>query len=120
MPTRVIFTIDRFYNMERAHQVYKAILDASYNSSYFVGIDFAGNPTKNNFRDYIDLFRLIKNQGIKTTIHCAEVPGSFEETDSVLDFLPDRIGHFNFFDEKLFWKVLGYGIPIEMCPSSNL
>ena len=42
--------------------------------------------------------------GLFCTVHTAELPGeqTYQETCDILDFKPDRLGHFNFFDEKLF------------------
>lgn len=34
--------------------------------------------------------------------------------------MPDRIGHFNYFNNDLYDEMIKLKIPIEMCPTSNL
>jgi len=38
-----------------------------------VGIELSGNPTVGDFRDFIKVLQRAKDNGIKTSIHCAEI-----------------------------------------------
>lgn len=63
-----------------------------------------------------------EKKGFKVVIHIAETPGDEckKETLEILEFGPHRLGHFNYFDEELFNKIIKSKIPLEVCPSSNL
>ena len=57
--------------------------------------------------------------GYGITIHAPEFDGFQKETDEIISFGPDWIGHFLFFSEKQLLKVNDQNIVIEICPSSN-
>ena len=57
----------------------------------------------------------------KETIHVAETEGEVckQESLEILEFKPDRLGHFNYFDNDLLNLALKLRIPLEVCPTSN-
>lgn len=84
-------------------------------------MDYSGNPYKNTFKLFQPVFEEARKLGFKITIHTAELPGEecYKETLDVLNFKPDRLGHFNFHDDKLVKIVVENKIPVEACPTSN-
>jgi adenosine deaminase len=84
-----------------------------------VGIDFSGNPTKNDFKMYLESFERARELGLKTTVHFAEVFNE-EDAQAILDFGPDRLGHACCLNESLLKQIVEKRIPIEICPTSNL
>lgn len=57
--------------------------------------------------------------GLKITVHVAEVPNRDDETDAVLSFQPDRLGHALWVSEKQKDTIVDKNIGIEICPTSN-
>lgn len=121
MQARLILSIDRSRTIEDAQKTIDILL-SKRNEKLLVGLDYSGNPFKNTFTDFEYLFSKARKEGIKTTIHVAELPGDIclRETADILKFSPDRLGHFNYFDKKLYEEVISKKIPIEMCPTSNM
>lgn len=61
--------------------------------------DLSGNPIAGDFGSLKPLLTKAKENGLKLTIHCAEVSGRAEETREILDFdAVRRIGHGTFLD----------------------
>jgi len=88
--------------------------------SLVVGVDFSGNPAKGKFQDFVEMLNMCRASGLKITVHAAEVPAD-EETDAVLEFAPDRIGHLLHLRERHFASMeSAAGPPVELCPSSNM
>lgn len=124
MIIRLILSIDRSRSLEQAQttlELMEAFKKNPLYSKYILGIDYSGNPYKNSFRDFSKIFLEAKKKGFKTVIHVAEIPGEVCKAESmdILEFQPDRLGHFNYFDKELLEFALKLRIPIEICPSSN-
>ena len=49
---------------------------------------------KGSFKDYRYLFEKARKIGLKSTIHSPEKKGMNDELKLILDFHPERIGHF--------------------------
>jgi adenosine deaminase len=114
---RLILTIDRSKSLEDADET---ISMASAFRDVVVGIDFAGNPTIGSFSTFKDVFKRATSEGLFTTVHTSEITGVGAETDAILEFRPDRVGHFLFPTEAQVDKLVKSGIMIESCPSSNM
>ena len=73
-------------------------------SGYIVGFDYSGNPYQKTFTYFQPVFQEARDAGLKTVVHCAELPDekTLKETYDVLEFAPDRVGHFNYFNQELF------------------
>jgi adenosine deaminase len=83
------------------------------------GIDFAGNPNKNSFKDFENVFKYARNEGIKITCNLGE-EGNLEESIKILDFGPERIGVNNLLCKELESLLIKKKIPSEICLSTNL
>jgi adenosine deaminase len=55
-----------------------------------------------------------------TTVHIGEVAGLAAETAAILDFRPGRVGHACHLPSDTRATLLSAGIPLELCPTSNL
>lgn len=125
MVVRLLLSVDRSRTVEQAWKTlellekFRAI--PKY-SQFILGMDYSGNPYKNSFRDFLAVFSEARRKGFKTMIHIAETEGEDckQETREILEFGPDRLGHFNYFNEELLQLLLQKQIPLEVCPSSNL
>lgn len=118
MVTRLILSVDRTKGLEDAIETVE--LCREMKNKYIVGIDFSGNPLVSSFQDYDQVFKLIKDYGLKTTVHIAEF---WEDPD--LDYIlktirPERIGHAVCLNKHYQKYLLEQPIPIEICPTSNL
>ncbi|KRW99942.1 hypothetical protein PPERSA_12618 [Pseudocohnilembus persalinus] len=122
MIVRFILSIDRSKDVQEAWNrlnLYKKFKKNEKYSKYLVGLDWCGNPHKNHFSQFLPVFQQTKQENIPITIHTGEVQGVIDETQMILDFKPDRLGHFNLYNKEQFEQVLKEKIPIEMCPTSN-
>ena len=117
---RLLLSISRAENVEKARETLE-VAKKYFQTGYVIGIDYSGNPYKNTFNDYLQILAEAREFGLKIAVHCAELPDekTLKETYDVLKFKPDRVGHFNYFNEDLFDKIHELNIPIEMCPTSN-
>ena len=125
MIVRLWLSIDRSKSLEQARstvQLLEKYKSKPLYSPYILGLDFSGNPLKNFFSDFIEVFEAARQKGFKTVVHIAEADceGYKKEAMDIFNFRPDRIGHFLFFDEELFELALETKIPLEVCPSSNM
>ncbi|EAS05987.1 adenosine/AMP deaminase (macronuclear) [Tetrahymena thermophila SB210] len=121
MQVRLLLSIDRGRSQEHAQKVFNLMLKMHKEQPYVVGLDFSGNPEKNSFSDFIKYFQQCKQLNIKTTLHAAVIDGQqvIDETLQMIEFQPDRVGHFNFFNKQLYDRIIQKKIPIELCPTSN-
>eukprot|EP01059_Diplonema_ambulator_P008189 TRINITY_DN1772_c6_g1_i1.p1 TRINITY_DN1772_c6_g1~~TRINITY_DN1772_c6_g1_i1.p1 ORF type:complete len:355 (+),score=91.02 TRINITY_DN1772_c6_g1_i1:68-1066(+) len=83
------------------------------------GIDFSGNCYKNTFKDFLPHLQKARMEGIPITLHAGEKEDS-AELHEMIDFAPERLGHFVYTDKKAEVRVRDAKIPIEMCLTSNL
>lgn len=106
MPVRLLLSIDRSRSLEEAATTTEILLRKKRDSALnriLVGLDYSGNPIKNTFTDFQHFFKKVREAGLKTTVHIAEVPGEvcLRETKDIIDFTPDRLGHFSYFNSEL-------------------
>jgi adenosine deaminase len=133
---RLIISIDRSQSIQEATENIELAIslkqhqqqqdDDDDDSSYIVGVDFGGNPMKQDFGMFQYLFQRARDAGLKVTIHCAEIecniPNSkeYKETQTILQFRPDRIGHAVLLPPDLLQQLRELHIPVESCPTSNV
>jgi adenosine deaminase len=88
-----------------------------------IGLDIAG-PLNPDFKvkDLVDAVELVREKGIKITIHTGEVTSVAEIWEVINLLKPDRIGHGirAVDDPKLMEYLSDHAIPLEVCPTSNL
>lgn len=84
-------------------------------------IDIAGAEALYPTANFEDLFALARELGIPYTIHAGEADGP-QSVYKAIEFGTDRIGHGvrSVEDEQLVKKLAAEGIPLELCPTSNL
>lgn len=113
---KLILSLDRKAPVENSSNTLELALEyLRTHPNILKGIDVSGDPTKGTwFKDLVTEARANK---LKVTIHAAEVP-NIKETEEIIDFVPDRIGHgtcivseFGGSDE-LFQKFLESKIPV--------
>jgi adenosine deaminase len=114
---RLILTIDRSQPVSVAEQTVDIALKFP---DWVVGVDFAGNPTVGQFQEFRSVFERARGHGLFTTVHTSEIRGVEEETSSILDFKPNRMGHFLFPTDSQIEEAIRKGIFIESCPTSNM
>ncbi|KAL3320741.1 hypothetical protein Ciccas_000578 [Cichlidogyrus casuarinus] len=96
-----------------------------------VGVDLSGNPHVGNLMEYASLLNSVRDLGLKTTVHFAEIEDIHEEwLCFLLEHIPDRIGHATALltssedDSKKVSEVVAIvrerKIPIEACLTSNI
>lgn len=74
MKTKLLISIDRGRSVEEAQQTLDLLLKYK-NLPFIAGLDYSGNPFKNTFKDYEKLFIKARDEGLKTTVHIAELDG---------------------------------------------
>ena len=84
-----------------------------------VGLELSGDPRSGSFSTFAGEFKRAQDAGFKVSLHCAETA---EQADSqeMLDFKPDRLGHCCFLNNDQIKQVVDAGIPVELCPTSNV
>ncbi|MBW0508021.1 hypothetical protein O181_047736 [Austropuccinia psidii MF-1] len=109
MIVRLILSISWDFTKEKVKQVVDWALEAK--SQGVVGIDVCGNP-KNSFmyKTLIPELQRAKNEGLKLTIHFAELE----------KLQPDRLGHATFLTTEVKENIIQHKRPIEICLSSNV
>lgn len=112
---KLIISINRSQSLKDAWEN----LEIAMNCETCVGLDFSGDPRIGKFNDFVEIFKKGRENGLKITLHTAEILDD-EDTISILNFIPDRLGHCNFLSEECKEIVLRNKIPIEMCISSNM
>lgn len=119
---RLILSIDRRNTLEDAFDTVEIAYEHRNkfsDNNLICGIDFSGNPEVSSFHKVRKAFERARELGLKTTVHFAEI---FDDADSeeILDFAPDRLGHACCLQGKLLQTMLSKRIPLEICPTSNL
>lgn len=136
MKCRYIVSINRAQSTDVAMEHAKLASDlVKEGNIYVVGLDLSGDPFKNTFKNLEPCFVLARNAGLKSSIHCGEIPCeaalnddnlstdiSYQETNDILAFRPDRLGHALLLTDVMFEELekLPEKIPIECCPTSNV
>ncbi|XP_063239402.1 adenosine deaminase-like protein [Bacillus rossius redtenbacheri] len=89
------------------------------------GVDLSGDPAEGSVADYLPVLRACREEGLRTSLHCAEIPQP-DEVRAILDFKPDRIGHATCIhpntggSEELWENLVTSGVPVEICLTSNV
>lgn len=115
MKTRLLVSVNRGQSLQDAWEN----LDIAKNSKLCVGVDFSGNPLAGKFINFVGVFEEARRFGLKITVHTAEIEDE-SDTNDVLRFKPDRLGHCNYLNEEQERIILEERIPIEICLSSNI
>jgi len=122
---RLIIGVDRSKSVEEAKDTLQILYDLIVLQKgiyqFIVGMDLAGNPLRGQFDEYQKIFKeareLLK---LKITIHVAEIQNREDESNTVLIFNPDRLGHALCLKREHINVIEEQRIPIEICPTSNM
>ncbi|CAJ0605334.1 unnamed protein product [Cylicocyclus nassatus] len=117
--TRLILSVDRRQSPEEAEQT--IALAVNDKTGLIVGIELSGNPAIDG-RKFLSALKAARKQGLKITVHLAEVSNQLEEVEEFLHFKPDRIGHGTFLHtrDEYVNLMMHYRIPLEVCLTSNV
>ncbi|CAN0220832.1 unnamed protein product [Discosporangium mesarthrocarpum] len=121
---RLLLSASRAEGLKEAEEMTALALDMARHAEwgkYVLGVDFSGNPRKGSFTGLRPAFDAARRGGLKVSLHCGEVTGEEEETQAMIDFRPDRLGHAILLGEHTVTQLLSLEprIPIEICPTSN-
>lgn len=115
MLVKLIVSIDRskkFAEAQEALELAKSYMYA-HEQKVIVGVDFSGNPLGGRFDDFVSIFQSARASGLNITIHTAEMRALSEpvdhedrdETEAILSFGPDRLGHLLYPMDRHFTQV---------------
>lgn len=91
MTVKLILSIDRRHAPDVSNKSLDTIIQMKDKYPDIIkGLDLSGNPEMGIFDE--ELFTRARLNGLKTTIHCAEVKYD-DEVEKILKFAPDRLGH---------------------------
>ncbi len=117
---RLIVSMNRHEGASNA----EAVLDAAlaFRDRGVVGLDLAGNENGYPVDPFRMVFRRAKREGLFVTIHAGEWAGAESIRDAIELLDADRIGHGIRIleDPALVAEVARRGIPLEVCPNSNV
>lgn len=95
---------------------------------FVVGVDLSGDPTRGSAVAFFPALGVARAAGLRIAIHAGEVM-NVSETEAILDWRPDRLGHMCVLAPSAAARLVGTGgagsmpdhraIPIETCPTSN-
>lgn len=114
---RFLLSIDRRESTEDAIETVRLAID--HQSKGIVGIDLSGDPLLGTFNQWKVPFTLARENGLKLTFHAGETK-DYEETQRLIDFEPERLGHLCFTNPSIQNCLRTKRIPIEICLTSNL
>ena len=89
---RLLVSINRSDTLEAAQESLAAVRELR--SPYIVGIELSGDPRSGAFSTFeTELAAFRDETGLKISLHCAETEEQIAESQSMIDFNPDRLGH---------------------------
>ncbi|TRX87999.1 hypothetical protein FHL15_011101 [Xylaria flabelliformis] len=119
---RLILSIaDRRNTLVEANEV--VALALRFRDSGVVGLDLCGDPTKGDVSLFTPAFEAAREAGIKITVHFAEAECSASEAEleTIMDWMPDRLGHVIHVPESVKKQITAHsGIGLELCLSCNV
>lgn len=109
----------RDFGVEAAEEVLQVAL--KYVGRGVVSLNCAGSERR-PIAPYADIFRRAVEGGLHSTPHAGEWSGPENVWDTLEHLRPERIGHGvrSADDPRLVERLAGLGIPLEVCPSSNV
>jgi len=117
---RFLISINRVIPGEYYHKLFDRLSTDADWQKYVVGLDFSGDPYQNTVEYYNKEIRRARELGLKLALHAAEIPNQYEETQSILNYKTERLGHFCWASEEQILQAKEYGAIVEVCPSSNM
>lgn len=120
MSAHLILSVDRRNTEIEAMEVVD--LAIKYKSRGVVAVDLCGDPSQGDVLLFRAAFARAKHQGLKLTLHFAEVPSSSveEELMTLLSYEPERIGHVIHVSESVKKEIAARKLGLELCLSCNV
>lgn len=117
---RFLVDVSRSFGAENAMKNLDLVL--SNKSRSIIGIGLGGAESKGPARDYIDVFKKARENGLHVVAHAGEDVGPKSIWDAIKLLKVERIGHgiSSVLDEKLMKYIKDNKIPLEICPTSNI
>lgn len=111
--------LSRTYGAEDCHKELDAILACR---DSIVAVDLAGDEAGYPATLFSEHFKRVRDAGLHVTIHAGEADGPQSVWSSIKDLGAERIGHGfrSVEDPALVDYLIGQGIGLESCPTSNL
>ncbi|KAI0799217.1 Metallo-dependent hydrolase [Xylaria sp. FL0064] len=118
---RLILSIDRRNTLAEADEA--VALATHFSSNGVVAVDLCGDPAKGDVSLFTPAFQAARAQGLKITVHFAEAEcsASDAELETILRWMPDRLGHVIHVPEHIKKQIIARGaIGLELCLSCNV
>jgi adenosine deaminase len=109
-------------NLGAAHGREMAELAVAHRANGVVAFDLAGGEAGHPARLFADAFAFARSHDLAVTVHAGEGAGADSIREAIHLCGADRIGHGTRLleDASLFAYVRDRGIPLEVCPTSNV
>jgi adenosine deaminase len=116
----LIVQIGRDERLETAWDV--ARIAVAHRDRGVVGLDLAGDEVRYPARDFADVFRWARSEGMYITVHAGEAAGAHNVRDAIELLGAHRIGHGirTIENSQVVRLVRDRAITLEVCPTSNL
>ncbi|KAF8454276.1 adenosine/AMP deaminase family protein [Kalaharituber pfeilii] len=121
MKAYLILSIDMRDTPEQAQKCVD--LAIRYQHRGVVGMDLCGDPLKaNNLASFTSHFEQAHRNGLKVTLHFAEIAkmSTEENLRLLLSFNPDRLGHVIHVPASICAEITRRKLPLELCVSCNV
>lgn len=117
---KLIVIISRHYGPESGWIELDCAL--RYRNQGIVALDLAGDEARFPGDLFVDHFRKAREAGLRVLAHAGEAAGAESVRQAVLGLEAERIGHGirAIEDPEVIELVLDRGIPLEVCPTSNV
>lgn len=125
LPIRLIVDMSRTFGLENAQDNLEqllAYLDRRQGKTRILGVGLGGQESGNDAQTYGPVFTRARERGLKLVAHAGEEVGPESIWSALKDLHAQRIGHGTSAaeDEKLMDYLRDQGIPLEICPTSNV
>jgi adenosine deaminase len=119
LQTRLVLDHSRRRSLERAWATLR--LAESYASEGVVAVGLAGDESYPG-DPFVEVFRAARAAGLHVVHHAGEAAGPASIRQAINDGYAERLGHgFRILDDdELVAEVAATGIPLEVCPHSNV
>jgi len=117
---RWIAGLPRFLGPEESTRVVKELVAADFQS--LVGVTMGGPEKEFPHAEHAEAFRLAAEGGLRLSCHAGEADGPQSVWSAINDLNVERIGHGvrSTEDPRLVGYLAEEGIPLEVCPTSNV
>jgi adenosine deaminase len=120
---RLLLSINRNQPLQLAEETVDMAIERRNQRKcpFIVGIDLSGNSERpdSEFHQFEHVLQRARDSGLKLAVHFAEHFDD-DESNRILDFRPDRLGHACCLPEPLYARMLELRLPVEVCLTSNV